>query len=283
MLNTQDIQADIAAREDDIRRHEAEIERQRQVIQASRVLLQALGNAGALGCHGVAGTVIAATPAPVSTPALAQPNDVDLLAVAEDVAPPPTATGTSSTAPATQAAPTAAIAWTRQDARLPVRPDSAEGTLLAWLRKQPAPMSSTAADLAREGSGASNALSSLYEKGAVERSASRVHRAYLYRAAGPGPELPLVAQGPAWKRATTSPRTGSMGALAGSLLELVKDICTREPWVTAAQIADTTTWAGQSPSATLADLWTAGHLERQGQSRGFRYRPVLTEKERGDV
>lgn len=281
MLSTQDIQADIAAREDAIRVHETEIERQRQVIQASRVLLQALGNAGALGCHGVAGTVIAAAPAPA--PALAQPDDVDLRTAAEDVAPVPTATGTSSTTSATHAAPTAAITWTRQGARLPVRPDSAEGALLAWLRKQPAPMSSTAADLARSASGASNALSSLYEKGAVERSALRVHGAYLFRAAGPGPELPLVAQGPAWKRATPSPRPGSLGPLAGSLLELVKDICTREPWVTAAQIADTTTWAGQSPSATLADLWTAGHLERQGQSRGFRYRPVLTEKERGDV
>lgn len=154
----------------------------------------------------------------------------------------------------------------------PVREDTAEGRLLAWLRQQREPMTSVAADLALQTTNASSLLSSLFAKGAVERSKERSGAHFLYRVAGPGLELALPRPAPAWLRARETPRRDSPGPLAVQLLELVRGA--GGP-VTCCHPA-LASWQGKSVSATLADLWQAGLLERRpARPRGFEYRPVV--------
>lgn len=280
MLSPENLHQECADLDLQIQRLEDEIARRRRIQGALQELLVVMGEAQperrpvepvqpveALPVV-FEGEPCRIVPAAASTPAPEAPPAIQLA----PVEPSPAPSASQSLSPSTSRAQRRLLTYTSNATRIAVRPDSAEGRLLVWLRSQKDALTSNEVNETFKVSNASNLLSSLYEKGVVERSATRVEGLFLYRAVG-GLELPLPTPPIGWTRASDTPRAGSMGRMADKLLELVRKVCGYDAHVSASHPDLLQGWDGRNLSSTLADLWTAGHLERRPATpRGYLYR-----------
>jgi hypothetical protein len=278
MLSPENLHQEYADHELQIQRLEDEIARRRRIQGVLQELLVVMGEAQPerqpvepvqpvepppVVFEGAPCRIV---PAAAPTPAPEAPPAIQLAPVEPSPAP------SASLLPSTSRAQRRLLTYTSNATRVAVRADSAEGRLLVWLRSQKDALTSNEVNEALKVANASNLLSSLYEKGVVERSATRVEGMFLYRAVV-GLELPLPTPPIGWTRASDTPRVGSMGRMADQLLELVRRVCAYDYHVSASHPDLLAGWDGSNVSSTLADLWTAGHLERRPATpRGYLYR-----------